>query len=164
MTRHAATARYQSLLELNPSQVAAIEILDGGGTHQEAADAAGVNRVTVTRWARHHPAFIAELNRRRVERTENLATRTDSVTRAALEVVEQAVQAGDLSAALAWIRHAHGSGRPGAPDQSRNSVPLMPLAVIDGIAQAIAINETMDVMVGVYRDEALAQIQESLDG
>ena len=162
MTRQAATARYQSLLELNPSQVSAIEVLDGGGTHQEAAEAAGVNRVTVTRWARHHPAFVAELNRRKVERTENLATRTDTVTRAALEVVEQAVRAGDLSAALAWIRLAHGPGRLGSSDGSRNVAPLTPQAVIDGIAQATAINETMDVMIGMYRDDAVRTIEASL--
>lgn len=159
----ATTDRYQSLLELNQAQVTAIEVLDAGGTHQEAADNAGVNRVTVTRWGRHHPAFIAELNRRKVERAENLAIRTDLLTASALEVVQRAVQEGDLSAALAWIRLSHGSGRQGQHGASQNSTPLTALAVIDGTAQAIAFNETVEVMVGMYRDDALVQIQACLD-
>ena len=113
--------------------------------------------------ARHHPAFVAELNRRKVERAENLATRTDLLTTSALEIVQRAVQEGDLSAALAWMRLSHGSGRQGSHEASQNSAPLTALAVIDGSAQTIAFNETVEVMVGMYREDALSQIQEALD-
>ena len=61
------TASYRPLHQLTASQQLAVTALAAGATHGEAAEEAGVHRVTVTRWARHHPAFIAELNRLRAE-------------------------------------------------------------------------------------------------
>ena len=63
-----ATDRYEMLRRLSEQQLCAIEALIGGSSIQEAADAAGVNRVTVSRWRNHHPEFQAELNRRRDEK------------------------------------------------------------------------------------------------
>lgn len=40
------TKRYQSLRELTNSQIQALDVLVTGGTHTEAADAAGVHRVS----------------------------------------------------------------------------------------------------------------------
>ena len=40
------TDRYKSLHELSPSQAIAVDVLDSGGTHAEAATAAEVNRTT----------------------------------------------------------------------------------------------------------------------
>jgi hypothetical protein len=57
-----ATARDHMLRDLTASHVAAATVLLGGGTHAEAADAAGVHRVTVIRWAHQHAAFIAHMN------------------------------------------------------------------------------------------------------
>ena len=49
------TDRYKSLHELNPSQVIALGALDSGGTHSQAAEAAGVDRRTVSRWGHELP-------------------------------------------------------------------------------------------------------------
>ncbi len=52
-----ATDRYKVLRELNHAQTSALDVLIAGGTHAEAAETAGVHRVTVTRWVSNHPAF-----------------------------------------------------------------------------------------------------------
>jgi len=57
-----APARDHLLRDLTASHVAAATVLLGGGTHAEAANAAGVHRVTVIRWAHRRPAFIARMN------------------------------------------------------------------------------------------------------
>ena len=44
-----STDRYKSLLTLNAKQLEALEVLDRGGTHVEAAEAAQVDRTTVSR-------------------------------------------------------------------------------------------------------------------
>lgn len=54
--------------------MAAVNALIAGGTHEDAALASGVHRVTVTRWVNHHPAFVAEMNRVRAD----LASKTQA--------------------------------------------------------------------------------------
>lgn len=158
-----ATDRYQSLRELSPAQALAVDALDAGRTHQEAAEAAGVNRVTVTRWVHHHPAFQAELNRRRFERLENLASRADGVTARALEVVDRAIGGGDVTAAMAWIRLTYASTR--SANQATASWPplLTADAVIDRAAESAAMREPMEALTRIYRDGVIAQIHADLD-
>jgi hypothetical protein len=55
-----ATERHRALLTLDERQLAALDVLCAGGSHKAAAQAAGVDRVTVTRWNTRHPAFMAE--------------------------------------------------------------------------------------------------------
>ena len=155
------TDRYESLLQLNASQVIAIETLDAGGTHQEAADAAGVNRVTVTRWVHHHPAFQAEWNRRRFERLEYLAARAENVTAAAFDVVAQAIDAGDVATALAWVRMTY-SGTNTQSGSSLNA-PLTPGAVIDGAAESISMREPMEAYTKIFREAAVDRIHAELE-
>ena len=40
------------------AHLAAINVLIVGGTHEDEAQAAGVHRVTVTRWVNHRPARL----------------------------------------------------------------------------------------------------------
>jgi hypothetical protein len=90
---------------LSPSQSLALEILDAGGTHQEAAKAAGVDRTTVSRWATKHPAFVSEMNLRKRERAEETIHRVSEVTLAALDCVAHSVSEGNVRAAIQWLRH-----------------------------------------------------------
>ncbi len=53
---------------LSDSQHLAIDVLLTGGTHREAAEAAGVARTTVTEWVNHRSEFCRELERRRWQR------------------------------------------------------------------------------------------------
>ncbi len=104
MTRAKATDGYQALHELTPSQAKAVDTLAMGKTHEEAASAAGVHRVTVTRWLLHHPEFKAELNRRKSDAALKATTLISRVTSAALSTIEVAIGGGNLDAAFKWIR------------------------------------------------------------
>ena len=52
---------------LSEAQLAALGVLEVGGTTTRAAQAAGVSRQTVSSWCNHHTHFIAERNRRKME-------------------------------------------------------------------------------------------------
>lgn len=90
---------------LTVAQERALEVLERGGTTKEAADAAGVVREVVSRWANHHPGFIAELNQRRLDRRRALATEVRAIDRLAIANVRAAIEAGDTAASFAWLRH-----------------------------------------------------------
>ena len=110
-----ATDRYQLLHELSPAQCIAMAALDEGATHQEAAEAAGVDRTTVSRWCSKHPAFRAELNQRKQRRAAESAKRVARLTEGALDAVESAIREGDAGLALHWLKLrgvSHLSGFP----------------------------------------------------
>lgn len=106
---HESTDRYRLLLELTPAQAIAADALTAGATHAEAAHAAGVDRTTVTRWSTRHPAFIAEMNRRRVASAEATRQRVELLTMRSIELVGQAINEGDTNLAMQWLR-LHGTG------------------------------------------------------
>ena len=89
---------------LSNKQHLAIDALLTGGTHREAAEAAGVARTTVTEWLNHHPKFHRELERRRHQRAEQVNDRVGALTTRSLDVVEEHLVAGDLRAALGVLR------------------------------------------------------------
>lgn len=60
MTSDIAALRTR-LIAVTPKQQRAVESLATGATHAEAAEAAGVDRKTVTRWKGYHPGFRAAL-------------------------------------------------------------------------------------------------------
>ena len=89
---------------LSDSQHLAIDVLLTGGTHREAAEAAGVARTTVTEWVNHRSEFCRELERRRWQRAEHVNDRVSALTGRALDVIEEHLGAGDLQAALGVLR------------------------------------------------------------
>ena len=89
---------------LSDSQYLAIDVLLTGGTHREAAGAAGVARTTVTEWVNHRSEFCRELERRRWQRAEQVNDRVGALTKRALDVIEEHVAAGDLRTALGVLR------------------------------------------------------------
>ena len=89
---------------LSDSQHLAIDVLLTGGTHREAAEAAGVARTTVTEWVNHRAEFCRELERRRWQRAEQVNDCVVALTTRSLDVIEQHVAAGDLRAALGVLR------------------------------------------------------------
>ena len=98
----AATECNKALHRLSPRQIRAIEVLLGGGTHSEAADAAGVHRITVTRWVNHHPATIAELNAALMEARTRHRFVVCRLMAKSMRVVEEALDDGDRAAAFRW--------------------------------------------------------------
>jgi hypothetical protein len=164
MTAYSATDRYESLLKLSPSQSLAADVLYMGGTHQEAADAAGVNRVTVTRWVHHHPAFVAEMTRRTFERYECLASRAETVSERAIGLVLQAIENGDLSTALTWLRLSANLGRLRDLATPTQDVSLTPTAIINKASESAALHETFEMFSSSYRGGAIDRIHAELEG
>jgi hypothetical protein len=122
-----ATKRDESLHDLTAAQLAAIQVLMAGGTHEEAARAAGVHRVTVTRWANHHPAFITALNRAQADLVHGMRSKVFELTEGALDVVGTAIEAGDVETALRWLRLM-----PPALEES-TSDPTEPAEVVERV-------------------------------
>ena len=91
-------------LGLSDSQHLAIDVLLTGGTHREAAVAAGVARTTVTEGINHPSEFRRQLERRRWQRAEQVNDRVGALTTRSLDVIEEHVVAGDLRAALGVLR------------------------------------------------------------
>ncbi len=58
---------------LDARHLRALEVLATGGRHADAAEAAGVDRVTGTKWAKSRLGFQAERIRRREEWSSELA-------------------------------------------------------------------------------------------
>jgi hypothetical protein len=98
------TNRYQVLRDVNDRQRLAIEALVTGATHTEAAEKAGVHRVTVSNWVNKHPGFQAELNRRRDELNEQRTARLRELDTAALEAVATRLEAEDSEFAMKWLK------------------------------------------------------------
>jgi len=91
---------------LTIEQLNAIDLLVTGKSDQEVADKVGVNRVTVTSWRLYDPYFQAELNRRRKETWGASVDRMRALLPKAFDVLEQAINNGDVKAALELIKMA----------------------------------------------------------
>jgi hypothetical protein len=149
--------------DLTPAQVLALDVLDAGGTHSEAAQVAGVHRVTVSKWTTRHPGFVAELTRRRLARFELVADRAEAVTLSALDLVAKAIDNGDTSAALSWLKLA---GLPSSLADHRAKVASAPLSageMLDREADKLSMAAPLAVMTDSYRPAALEVIAKELE-
>jgi transposase-like protein len=102
---------------LTPQQELAINLLAIGKTITEAANEIGVTRQTVSEWRNRNPVFEAALNERREELWSAISDRLRALLPKSLSVLEQAVERGDLRAAIAILRAAglHGLPAPQGP-------------------------------------------------
>jgi hypothetical protein len=108
-----------------------------GATHGEAAEVAGVHRVTVTRWRREDPVFIAEHNRRQAELSEGVMIRLRRLILKALAVMDAGLDA-----------EAEGSG-------TTLSMKLISLMGARGVTEPAQVGPTdpESVQVGILADE-----------
>jgi hypothetical protein len=116
----------------------------------------------VTKWCHHHPAFIAERNRRQIERAERVAVITDAATIRAIEVVTAAIDTGDTETAMKWLRlfpprqittHQVGVDHSG---------PLTAREVIDAVAHTESMTSSIAVLTNSYRESAITSIRSEL--
>ncbi|MCP4306651.1 MAG: hypothetical protein GY788_17620 [bacterium] len=114
------------LWRLDAAKELAIDAIVTGANHTEAADAAGVHRVTVSKWANHHPAFQAELNKRRSELASQRADQIRHIDAVALDRLEERIVEGDPKAVDTWIK-ARGLHRVDTTDTGE----IDPDAIID---------------------------------
>ena len=155
------TNRYKSLHQLNPSQSRALDLLDQGSTHAEVADAVTVDRTTITRWANSHPAFVAELNRRKSERAELSRIRIAEVTDRALKALIEAIDGGDTRTAVEWLKLTNV-----VVHISAKSGPTSSKAVIEARRRQLpelgGPEEALDQMSGRTLERALETIADEL--
>ncbi len=133
-------------------------MLLSGGTHAEAAHAAGVHRVTVTRWTNHHPAVVAELNRARTEALMRQRVAASRLTEKAIAVIDEALDDGDRAVALRWY----------SMNVRAIDIPELPVESADVVeARRLKMPSTIDQMIAATgepsRLDAEAAILTSLD-
>lgn len=144
-------------------QVAAVTALAQGATVTAAAEAAGVHRTTVFRWAKYHPAFIAERNRQIEERAIEVRTKMERITNSALDVVAEAVLAANVDVAFRWLRIVSptslfdvqvGPTNAGdVIDEKRRATPDPLLALLES-ANTPTVTETETRLAELLADEA----------
>jgi hypothetical protein len=100
---------------LTSAQHIALTALVSGKTATAAAQSAGVNRETVSRWLHHDPAFQAELGRQRAALHAAVDDRLRTLTGQALDTLETLMTVGShqnkLKAALSVLALADGTRR-----------------------------------------------------
>jgi len=84
--------------------VIALERLIAGETITAAAEAAGVTRETVHRWKKSDWRFQAALNQRLLEYQQAAHTKLHSAALRASEVIAEAIDRGNLKAAIAVLK------------------------------------------------------------
>ena len=109
---------------LSDPQVRAIDLLLLGRGVQEIADEVGVDRSTLWRW-RQIPAFQAELNRRREALWSGYTDRIRSLLKMSLEVLEMALDQGDVTTARELVKGVgllQAAGAPGGYTDPRDII------------------------------------------
>jgi hypothetical protein len=101
-----ATNGYKRQHGLTVEQQNAVDRLVAGDTDKEAADAVGVNRVTVSKWRLYDPAFQAALNARRQEVFGAAADKLRSLVPKALDTLAAAMDGGNVLAAVTILKAA----------------------------------------------------------
>ena len=116
--------------ELSPAQLQALEVLLSGQTITEAAKAANVNRTTVHKWQRESFVFQAAYNRSRQEIVSAMHARVLRLASRAVQIVEEAVDAGNVRAAmqivenLGLIQPAYLTTGPDDPERLRQNAEM----------------------------------------
>ena len=104
---------------LSVEQLNAIDVLVQGRTDKETSDAVGVARETVTRWRNENSYFEEELNRLRNDICRSAHDRLRGLLPKALDCIDDAIEKGDVKAALAMLKEANLYGRVPAPTGER---------------------------------------------
>lgn len=115
-------------------QLAAANALLAGGSHEEAAQAAGVHPVSVTGWANHHPALMAHVKQAKADAANRTTAKANRVSDLARDVVQAALEAGNYAVALKMA-----SDRP--PTRSGDEVgPSDPVDVVERVRVRLLTN------------------------
>ena len=105
-------------IELPAVQQAALQELGKGATITDAAQAAGVDRKTVSRWIHHDAVFAAAYNAWCQELLDSGLGRALAMSDAALTTIANAIQNGHVNASLQVVKQLGvlRAARPGSTD------------------------------------------------
>ncbi len=98
------SATEAAALALSPPQRIAIEKMTSGDTLIDAADAAGVSRMTLYRWLKQDPRFAAAYNAWQQDVLATARGRLLALTDTAVTTVGNAMRSGDARAALVVLK------------------------------------------------------------
>ena len=119
MTSDIAALRAR-LIAVTPKQQRAVEALATGATHAEAAEAAGVDRKTVTRWKGYHPGFQAALSAWQSATASEQIQKVRRIRSRALDIIVTRLEdeGTDVATALTVLNAItiDTVGRPSPPD------------------------------------------------
>jgi transposase-like protein len=99
---------------LTAAQDLALIEVAAGQSDRDVADRIGVSHMTVYRWRKQCPAFIAALNALRAQAMENARDRILALAAKAAQTVEKAMDKGDARTAIILLKSL-GSLNPPAP-------------------------------------------------
>ena len=102
--------RNKQTQECSPQQLLAIEARLAGKNETEAAEAAGVNRSTLYRWDKDDEVFQSTFKRAQREQAKAVEAKIKATKVRAAQVLMEAVDKGDLRAAMAVLRRELGAG------------------------------------------------------
>jgi len=156
------TDDYNSLRILSDNQNVAIDALIGGATHAEAAERAGVHRVTVSKWVARHPGFRAELNRRRAELGEQRVARLRELDELALDAAASRLETLDPEFAMKWLKF-RGLNATVLPSPGPTDPGQMIERFVEGEAREVRSHDFDIPIIGFDRDRCLAELEAELD-
>lgn len=148
----AAARQKQVTVKLSPQQQQAAALLAEGKSVAEVAEQIGADLATITSW-QESPYFVAEFNRRRREAWASAHDRLRALVPQALKALEQAVQGGDVRAAVEILKAVDLYGNVSAP---RGAVEAELVMVDQAEAWAtaeLAKRGPLDVMARLARDD-----------
>ncbi|MGB9792227.1 MAG: phBC6A51 family helix-turn-helix protein [Thermacetogeniaceae bacterium] len=126
--------------QLSPKQMLAAQMLALGRGVEETAEALGVNRTTIWEW-KQDPAFVAVINRLQQELWEEVFNKYKTVLCKALAVLDKALDAGNVKAALKVIETAKLDELLAKHYQQTASAPTDPETVAQRQAEKAAWSE-----------------------
>ena len=112
VTKHHKTSQRGTL---STKHLNAIDLLVLGRSDRDVAEQVEVSRETVTRWRNDNPYFVAELNRKRQSLWHGDQDRLRALVGKAVDILEQALEDGDVKAAIAVLKAVKLYGNVEAP-------------------------------------------------
>jgi transposase-like protein len=108
---------------LTTQQEAAADMLAAGATVTETAEKLGMARQTVSEWRNQNPGFQAAVNLRRQDLWQAQSDRLRALLPKALNLLENAIETGSVSAATAVLKAAglHGLQPPEGPTTTEDA-------------------------------------------
>lgn len=106
---------------LTEVQERALELLLAGKTVTATAEAVGVDRRTVSRWRLEDAAFMAELNKRRLELRDAARAKLMAMVGTAIDAIHLSIAEGNAKTALALLEGLRIIGTDAERDSTETS-------------------------------------------